>query len=299
MISGVDAIARMTDDGFQPVLVLETSPGNFQTWLNHGRILSDHTFSTQAAKELARRFGGDPAPTGATSVGLRASRIKSQRGGCRTDWRRSFGCIGARVGPTTPRTNSLKRRNHSQRKRSPNIRRGRHLGQLRIRTHFGHSLSFIVIRTTTAICIAPTCLGPYTQRVVVSRNSRSETRFFMPATCQRRAALSAKSIMQSEQRSRPLPAPNRCVEHAVRGTRHREDQSVMISVTRHHIRVPPCARFAQFRRAGPGGPLRSVTAELHGYTRAHWARSFAPHRVFFLPRLSVWSGADEGGEKGS
>ena len=61
MISGVDAIARMTDDGFQPVLVLETSPGNFQTWLNHGRILSDHTFSTQAAKELARRFGGDPS----------------------------------------------------------------------------------------------------------------------------------------------------------------------------------------------------------------------------------------------
>jgi len=58
---GVDAIARMTDDGFQPVLVLETSPGNFQTWLNHGRILSDHTFSTQAAKELARRFGGDPS----------------------------------------------------------------------------------------------------------------------------------------------------------------------------------------------------------------------------------------------
>ena len=106
---GVDAIARMTDEGFQPVLVLETSPGNFQTWLNHGRILSDHTFSTQAAKELARRFGGDPAPTGATSVGLRASRIKSQRGGCGTDWRRSFGCIGARVGPTTPRTNSLKR----------------------------------------------------------------------------------------------------------------------------------------------------------------------------------------------
>ncbi len=58
---GVDAIARMTDDGFQPVLVRETSPGNFQTWLNHGRILSDHTFSTQAAKELARRFGGDPS----------------------------------------------------------------------------------------------------------------------------------------------------------------------------------------------------------------------------------------------
>jgi hypothetical protein len=55
------AIARMTDAGFQPAAVLETSPGNFQVWLNHGRILFDRTFSTQAAKELARRFEGDPS----------------------------------------------------------------------------------------------------------------------------------------------------------------------------------------------------------------------------------------------
>ena len=32
----VDAIARMTDAGFQPALVVETSPQNFQVWLNHG-----------------------------------------------------------------------------------------------------------------------------------------------------------------------------------------------------------------------------------------------------------------------
>ena len=56
-----EAITRMTDRGFQPAVVVETSPGNFQVWLNHGRILSDRTFSTQAAKELARRFGGDPS----------------------------------------------------------------------------------------------------------------------------------------------------------------------------------------------------------------------------------------------
>src|SRR6202047_2427749 len=56
----IDAIARMTDRRFQPALVVETSPGNFQAWASHGRVLSDHTFSTQVAKELARRFGGDP-----------------------------------------------------------------------------------------------------------------------------------------------------------------------------------------------------------------------------------------------
>ena len=48
----------MTDAGFQPALVVETSPQNFQVWLNHGRTL-DRDMSTLAAKELAKRFGGD------------------------------------------------------------------------------------------------------------------------------------------------------------------------------------------------------------------------------------------------
>jgi len=55
---GVDAIARMTVTGFQPALVVETSPQNFQVWLHHKRTL-DRNMSTWAAKELAKRFGGD------------------------------------------------------------------------------------------------------------------------------------------------------------------------------------------------------------------------------------------------
>src|SRR5579859_3147677 len=47
-----ETIPRMRDAGFQPAAVIETSPGNFQIWLNHGRILFDRTFSTQVAKEL-------------------------------------------------------------------------------------------------------------------------------------------------------------------------------------------------------------------------------------------------------
>ena len=39
-------------------MVEETSTGNFQAWLKHGRVL-DEASGTQAAKELARRFGGD------------------------------------------------------------------------------------------------------------------------------------------------------------------------------------------------------------------------------------------------
>jgi hypothetical protein len=54
-----ETIQRMRYVGFQSAAVVETSPGNFQVWLNHGQIFFDRTFSTQAAKELARRFGGD------------------------------------------------------------------------------------------------------------------------------------------------------------------------------------------------------------------------------------------------
>jgi hypothetical protein len=55
---GVDAIVRMTDAGFEPALVVETSPQNFQVWLNHGRTL-DRNMGSWAAKELAKRFAGD------------------------------------------------------------------------------------------------------------------------------------------------------------------------------------------------------------------------------------------------
>jgi DNA primase RepB-like protein len=55
---GVDAIVRMTDAGFEPALVVETSPRNFQVWLNHGQTL-DRDMSTWAARELAKRFSGD------------------------------------------------------------------------------------------------------------------------------------------------------------------------------------------------------------------------------------------------
>ena len=51
-------IKRMKAEGFGPTLVVETSPGNFQAWLNHGQILPQR-LSTLAARELAEKFGGD------------------------------------------------------------------------------------------------------------------------------------------------------------------------------------------------------------------------------------------------
>jgi hypothetical protein len=43
-----ETIRQMTESGFQPALIVETSPQNFQVWLNHGRTL-DHNMSTWAA----------------------------------------------------------------------------------------------------------------------------------------------------------------------------------------------------------------------------------------------------------
>lgn len=53
-----DAVLRMKNEGFAPSVVVETSPGNLQVWLNHGEILPKD-LSTAAARTLARRFGGD------------------------------------------------------------------------------------------------------------------------------------------------------------------------------------------------------------------------------------------------
>ena len=53
-------IARMKDEGFQPAVVVETSPNNFQAWLQHGQVLPEQESST-AARLLAQRFEADPS----------------------------------------------------------------------------------------------------------------------------------------------------------------------------------------------------------------------------------------------
>jgi hypothetical protein len=56
----IQVVERLKSEGFGPAVVLETSPGNFQAWLRHGKILPKH-LSTLAARLLASRYGGDLA----------------------------------------------------------------------------------------------------------------------------------------------------------------------------------------------------------------------------------------------
>lgn len=57
---GWRTVGRLKEEGFEPAIIVETSPGNFQVWLNHGEVLP-REMSTLAARLLARRFLGDPA----------------------------------------------------------------------------------------------------------------------------------------------------------------------------------------------------------------------------------------------
>jgi len=51
---------ELSSYGSEPAVVVETSPNNFQVWLNHGQVL-EATISTRTAKLFAELFGGDPS----------------------------------------------------------------------------------------------------------------------------------------------------------------------------------------------------------------------------------------------
>jgi hypothetical protein len=53
-----EAVVRMRAEGFQPAVVVQTSPGNYQAWIKHAEKL-DKELGTAVARELAGRFGGD------------------------------------------------------------------------------------------------------------------------------------------------------------------------------------------------------------------------------------------------
>ncbi len=54
----IDGIGALKTAGFNPALVVQTSSGNFQAWLNHGVTLPKD-LSTAVARALAEKFGGD------------------------------------------------------------------------------------------------------------------------------------------------------------------------------------------------------------------------------------------------
>ena len=56
-------VETMRADGLAPCVVLETSPGNLQAWLQVSTTPLDPAVATAIGKQLARRYGGDLAST--------------------------------------------------------------------------------------------------------------------------------------------------------------------------------------------------------------------------------------------
>ena len=54
------SVTNMKRAGFEPAVVVETSPGNYQAWVKHPEALPKDV-STAAARTLSKKFGGDPA----------------------------------------------------------------------------------------------------------------------------------------------------------------------------------------------------------------------------------------------
>ena len=58
-LSGI-SLAKLSDDGFTPCAIVETSAGNFQAWLKHPAVLPK-LLGTFAAQTLAARYDADPS----------------------------------------------------------------------------------------------------------------------------------------------------------------------------------------------------------------------------------------------
>jgi hypothetical protein len=109
------AIAEIKEMGFEPALIVETSVQNFQAWLNHGRILADHFVSTQAAKELARRFGGDPSSADWRHFGRLAGFYESKTGAAPRKWPSAVRSIARIQWTRLPRRSALSPRGNRTR----------------------------------------------------------------------------------------------------------------------------------------------------------------------------------------
>jgi hypothetical protein len=72
-----ESIERMKIEGFEPAVIVETSPNNFQAWLNHGRsskpqkVRERRSYSPSASVAIRR------ARTGGISGGWRDSPTRS------------------------------------------------------------------------------------------------------------------------------------------------------------------------------------------------------------------------------
>ena len=61
--SGLQVVQTMRSDGLAPCVVLQTSPGNLQAWMQISTTPLEPALASAIGKQVARRYGGDLAST--------------------------------------------------------------------------------------------------------------------------------------------------------------------------------------------------------------------------------------------
>jgi len=205
-----DSLKRMKESGFEPTVTVETSPGNFQAWLNHGRVLTC-ALSTQAAKELARRFGGDPSSADWRHFG-RLAGLTNQKPGRRlptglppfVQLRQSRGVVYTAAAEFLGQVIALAERSRLRTAASAQRQTHSHEELHREVRDFHHDPRY------AGISIARIWRGPYMRQAAVFQSNRLETRSSMPAISPKKAGLPGSSTTPKGRPPKPsLPAGRR------------------------------------------------------------------------------------------
>ncbi len=101
---GVDQLHRA---GLGPAVVTETSPRNYQAWVRLSRAPLAPALATQAAKELAARYGGDPASADWRHYGRMAGLTNRKLSRVQPDGRYPYVLLHESNGQLAPRAREL------------------------------------------------------------------------------------------------------------------------------------------------------------------------------------------------
>lgn len=101
-----NVLHRMRRNGHQPCLVLQTSPGHLQAWVQVSISGLEPCIATAVARLLAREYGGDPASTDGRHMG-RLAGFTNQKPALRTDCGAPWVKVVYAGGGTASNANSL------------------------------------------------------------------------------------------------------------------------------------------------------------------------------------------------
>ena len=102
-----EGVAQLHRDGLGPAVVTETSPRNYQAWVRLSPAPLAPALATQAARELATRYDGDPASADWRHYGRLAGLTNRKLSRVQPDGRYPYVLLHESGGQTAPRAEEL------------------------------------------------------------------------------------------------------------------------------------------------------------------------------------------------